>query len=1142
MLSEKKDFKLNSSTTTTTTTDLIYNRQQFIQLVNEQIQLLETSIDSQSLNEQYKFVSGFLRESSSMVVFLQQQMQTLYKLRLYQLSAISLERNQLTPPKYDYLSNSECNLQDLYSRNEQLKNQSSFKRASLLQSDSNYNIYQKQLIDDNSQNNNKYFDYFNNITPQQYQQKYQIYNNSSFFNDKNEDIFPVNLNESFKKIKNHSDFFDNQNNKQSTNFSEYFDTKNRYRILKQQNLELDFMKVKQSNTNDEAKENYISQFGNQSQSKQIKIVKKGASNNNNLPIYSSPQQGMAQEEKVLSKNFSFEDMNFYEEKNTDKHSSQKFLRQEIPVQEFQLQNLPDFSPKQNSRTPFKTIKEKQLNQKPINSNQTKQTQKSNCTNSKLNYDFDIHEGNALQDCQKLNIYNIQNTNIYKDQSFSVENSQQNKFQCIQQKITQNTSQKSQINQSKSQLNNAQKIDVQSTQLRNTQINLQAGVQNSFQTSSQSTKLYQPNQQLNIQNNNSLQNISKNQLSSQNSQEGKIQNCCQILHQCIQQTSNEKTKTNIFQEKVSQKPTRKKKERAKKILKAYYQQNSDESSLSSNPINKKKKICKSKIFFLQCKQFKCIYFQKYSANNKVAFTKLGKSTVNNKINTKSSQRDSKYNDSNLEESLFENNTSEESSKSDLYYDQESENDDSESLKQESDKSFYEDQSSISESDVETSEKRFIETEQANNSSKLNQTTKSKRGHYKKYSVKLKKKLVNLLLEGEQPKDLSQKYNIPLKNLQRWKIYGAERREGGGRKIMDLNMEVILLEYCIDYTLRGRCRCPRKLIMQKARDFTKEANKFKGSKGWLDKYSTRTGLSKIMSEYKQLKISNEREIFKYVKCKSIEHIKQKIKQVNPLTIFTSQQYIKFLEGQLSIYKNFWEIELPSYKNISSQYWQYCENRNSTQPIQNNIFCDIITENRKFNRCLKLNDLNYCFGIPSEYLLKYLGLQNCSDKCKLLNDQTLQSQRLKECKYFKSTLSFKQVFFILNKESQVSQETNLDNLKHDLIKQVSKDIFQVQTENPSDFNNDNQNFVYNQLLTINKNIPKCNIQQSYDLKEKQSQSNKLIEGSNCSTKNVEMYYQKDNQTSSLGQQKYKQVKLISDDDSSIEEIFRNYENNID
>lgn len=82
-------------------------------------------------------------------------------------------------------------------------------------------------------------------------------------------------------------------------------------------------------------------------------------------------------------------------------------------------------------------------------------------------------------------------------------------------------------------------------------------------------------------------------------------------------------------------------------------------------------------------------------------------------------------------------------------------------------------------------------------------------------------------------------------------------------MDLNMEVILLEYCIDFSLRGRCRCPRKLIMEKAREFTKDSSKFKGSKGWLDKYSIRTGLSKIMYEFKSLKIDSEKEIYKLVK---------------------------------------------------------------------------------------------------------------------------------------------------------------------------------------------------------------------------------------------------------------------------------------
>lgn len=32
-------------------------------------------------------------------------------------------------------------------------------------------------------------------------------------------------------------------------------------------------------------------------------------------------------------------------------------------------------------------------------------------------------------------------------------------------------------------------------------------------------------------------------------------------------------------------------------------------------------------------------------------------------------------------------------------------------------------------------------------------------------------------------------------------------------MDSNMEVILLEFCLDFTLREKSRCPRKIIMEK-----------------------------------------------------------------------------------------------------------------------------------------------------------------------------------------------------------------------------------------------------------------------------------------------------------------------------------------
>jgi hypothetical protein len=63
-----------------------------------------------------------------------------------------------------------------------------------------------------------------------------------------------------------------------------------------------------------------------------------------------------------------------------------------------------------------------------------------------------------------------------------------------------------------------------------------------------------------------------------------------------------------------------------------------------------------------------------------------------------------------------------------------------------------------------------------------------------------------------------------------------------------MEIILFEYCIDYVLRNKKRCQRKLIMEKALELTAKTKKFKGSKGWLDKYSNRTHLPKLMYIFK------------------------------------------------------------------------------------------------------------------------------------------------------------------------------------------------------------------------------------------------------------------------------------------------------
>lgn len=63
----------------------------------------------------------------------------------------------------------------------------------------------------------------------------------------------------------------------------------------------------------------------------------------------------------------------------------------------------------------------------------------------------------------------------------------------------------------------------------------------------------------------------------------------------------------------------------------------------------------------------------------------------------------------------------------------------------------------------------------------------RGQYKKFSVEEKKEAIEEVNLGKEVHDVARERNIPLKNLKRWIVVGAKRKEGGGRKTMDPQME-------------------------------------------------------------------------------------------------------------------------------------------------------------------------------------------------------------------------------------------------------------------------------------------------------------------------------------------------------------------
>ena len=118
------------------------------------------------------------------------------------------------------------------------------------------------------------------------------------------------------------------------------------------------------------------------------------------------------------------------------------------------------------------------------------------------------------------------------------------------------------------------------------------------------------------------------------------------------------------------------------------------------------------------------------------------------------------------------------------------------------------------------------------------------------------------ERESNPAAAKKYKVEVKRIREWreskqsikelkekhKGQGRERLEGGGRKVIDDNLDEIILEWI---HRRGRrangLRVSRKLLMVKAKHLYEERcpegeqDLFKATEGWLQKFMLRNGLS-------------------------------------------------------------------------------------------------------------------------------------------------------------------------------------------------------------------------------------------------------------------------------------------------------------
>ena len=111
-------------------------------------------------------------------------------------------------------------------------------------------------------------------------------------------------------------------------------------------------------------------------------------------------------------------------------------------------------------------------------------------------------------------------------------------------------------------------------------------------------------------------------------------------------------------------------------------------------------------------------------------------------------------------------------------------------------------------------------------------RGKRGKYLMYSEAFKADCIEEVRRHGNEKEVAKFFNIPQKKLKRWLEIGPKRLEGGGRKVMDPQMEIDLIHWIKSEKLFMK-KITGKQIQDKARSLSR-SEKFLASKGWLEKF--------------------------------------------------------------------------------------------------------------------------------------------------------------------------------------------------------------------------------------------------------------------------------------------------------------------
>ena len=126
--------------------------------------------------------------------------------------------------------------------------------------------------------------------------------------------------------------------------------------------------------------------------------------------------------------------------------------------------------------------------------------------------------------------------------------------------------------------------------------------------------------------------------------------------------------------------------------------------------------------------------------------------------------------------------------------------------------------------------------------------------KTYSIldKNKKNSIIKIVNTYGAKKTANALNLSIKSLKRWLKNGTERKKGGGRKILDPEMEKNVVKWYNEQIMMGRNICAKE-IKAKAKQLSK-CDFFLASKGWFEKFKKKYHIVPYIQHKKHSTLNN------------------------------------------------------------------------------------------------------------------------------------------------------------------------------------------------------------------------------------------------------------------------------------------------